>query len=98
MLTPGPGRGPQARRRALGRGSLYGGAVGSPRLVTAAPDQESAEWLRSLGASGHERDAAVERLHRLLVDIARHELRRRRQRLDLSGPEVDDLAHQAAAD
>jgi RNA polymerase sigma-70 factor (ECF subfamily) len=61
-------------------------------------DDESAEWLRTLRACGRERDAAVARLHRLLVDIARSELRRRRTRLDLSGPEVDDLAHQAAAD
>jgi RNA polymerase sigma-70 factor, ECF subfamily len=100
MGTPGRERGLPARRWRLGRGAvaLYGVPVGSPRLVTAAPDQESAEWLRSLGASGHQRDEAVERLHALLVSIARHELRRRRQRLDLSGPEVDDLAHQAAAD
>jgi RNA polymerase sigma-70 factor (ECF subfamily) len=61
-------------------------------------DPESADWLRTLGAAGHERDAAVERLHRLLLRIARAELRRRRRRLDVSGPELDDLAHQAAAD
>ena len=61
-------------------------------------DPESADWLRTLGASGSVHDAAVERLHRLLVRIARAELRRRRRRLDVSGPELDDLAHQAAAD
>jgi RNA polymerase sigma-70 factor (ECF subfamily) len=61
-------------------------------------DPESAAWLRTLGASGSARDAAVERLHSLLLRIARSELRRRRRRLDVSGPELDDLAHQAAAD
>ena len=61
-------------------------------------DPESADWLRTLSASGSTRDAAVERLHRLLLRIARSELRRRRRRLDVDGPELDDLAHQAAAD
>ena len=61
-------------------------------------DPESADWLRALNASGREREAAVERLHRLLLRIARAELRRRRRQLDVSGPELDDLAHQAAAD
>ncbi len=38
------------------------------------------------------------RLHRLLVRIARNEMRRRGRRLGITGPELDDLAHQAAAD
>jgi RNA polymerase sigma-70 factor (ECF subfamily) len=61
-------------------------------------DPQSADWLRTLTASGRTRDDAVERLHRLLLRIARGELHRRRGRLDISGPELDDLAHQAAAD
>jgi RNA polymerase sigma-70 factor, ECF subfamily len=61
-------------------------------------DPQSADWMRSLTASGSSRDAAVERLHELLLRIAHSELRRRRGQLDISGPEVDDLAHQAAAD
>jgi len=38
------------------------------------------------------------RLHELLVRIARGEAARRGPRLAITGPELDDLAHQAAAD
>jgi RNA polymerase sigma-70 factor, ECF subfamily len=61
-------------------------------------DPQSADWMRRLTASDGSRDAAVERLHQLLLRIARGELHRRRGRLDITGPELDDLAHQAAAD
>ena len=67
-------------------------------MTVATLDPESRDWLRSLSASGAVGDAAAERLHRLLLRIARAELRRRRARLDVSGPELDDLAHHAAAD
>jgi RNA polymerase sigma-70 factor (ECF subfamily) len=61
-------------------------------------DPDSAEWLQALGSTGPRRDAALTRLHGMLVRIARGECARRGQRLRISGPEVDDLAHQAAAD
>ena len=61
-------------------------------------DRESAEWLRSLAGAGPLKDAAVARLHALLLKGARAEVNRRRARLGLSGPELDDIAHQAAAD
>jgi RNA polymerase sigma-70 factor (ECF subfamily) len=61
-------------------------------------DPESEAWVRSLGAAGVERDDAVGRLHELLVRIARAEARRRADRLRITGPEVDDLAIQAASD
>jgi RNA polymerase sigma-70 factor (ECF subfamily) len=61
-------------------------------------DAESAEWLRQLGSTGPQREAAAARLHDLLVRIARGEARRRAPRLQISGPELDDLAYQAAAD
>jgi RNA polymerase sigma-70 factor (ECF subfamily) len=61
-------------------------------------DPESAEWLRSLRDTGAEHDAAIARLHALLLRIARGEVARRSGQLRLSGPELDDLAHQAAAD
>ncbi len=38
------------------------------------------------------------RLHELLVRIARGEVRRRAPRLRITGPELEDLAYQAAAD
>jgi RNA polymerase sigma-70 factor, ECF subfamily len=61
-------------------------------------DAESAEWVRTLTSTGAQREQAVARLHALLLRIARAELRRREGRLPISGPEIDDLAHQAAAD
>jgi RNA polymerase sigma-70 factor (ECF subfamily) len=65
-------------------------------LDLAPADQETAQWLRELRGPG--REAAFERLHRLLLRVARGELRRRGPRAGIDGPELDDLAHQAAAD
>jgi RNA polymerase sigma-70 factor (ECF subfamily) len=59
-----------------------------------APDGESAEWLRAL--AGERSDAALERLYTRLLRVAGAELRRRDSAIN--GPELDDLAHQAAAD
>lgn len=60
---------------------------------------ESAEWVRGLSAAdGAERERAAARLHGLLLRVARAEARRRSGQLRISGPELDDLAHQAAAD
>jgi RNA polymerase sigma-70 factor (ECF subfamily) len=56
------------------------------------------EWVRVLSAAGVERERATARLHEMLLRIARAETRRRSGRLRISGPELDDLAHQAAAD
>ncbi|GII57718.1 DNA-directed RNA polymerase sigma-70 factor [Planotetraspora thailandica] len=61
-------------------------------------DPESAEWVRTLTGTGAERERALVRLHELLVRVARGEVSRRAPRLNISGPELDDLAHQAAAD
>jgi RNA polymerase sigma-70 factor (ECF subfamily) len=61
-------------------------------------DRESSEWLRTLSAGGAEQEAAEARLHRLLIRVAASELHRRRTQLDVSGPELDDMAYQAAAD
>jgi RNA polymerase sigma-70 factor (ECF subfamily) len=70
------------------------GPMSSPKLA----DRDSAEWLRLLGADGAEREAACARLHEQLIRVAHAELRRRRAQLAIEGPELDDLAHQAAAD
>jgi RNA polymerase sigma-70 factor, ECF subfamily len=67
--------------------------VGEPAL-----DQESAAWVRGLGGSGQAYDQTVTRLHELLLRVARSEIRRRGGQLAITGPELDDLAHQAAAD
>ncbi|MDT4934479.1 MAG: hypothetical protein QOK11_2371, partial [Pseudonocardiales bacterium] len=62
-------------------------------------DVESARWLRCLHGDGLVRDEALGRLHELLLRIARAELHRRSaQQQQITGPELDDLAHQAAGD
>jgi len=61
-------------------------------------DPDSAQWLSALQDTGPVRDAALARLHALLVRVARSELRRREGRHPVTGPELDDLAHQAAGD
>ena len=63
-----------------------------------APDAESAEWVRALSACGAGREDAAARLHAALLRVARAELARRGGQLRISGPELDDLAHQATAD
>ncbi len=65
----------------------------------AAADQDSSEWLRGLRAEGEEREAAVARLHALLLRAARFEVARRRPTLPrLRGNELDDIALEAADD
>ena len=66
--------------------------------VPAGLDAESAEWLRALAEAGPQREVALARLHAMLVRIARGETARRGPRLRITGPELDDLAYQAAAD
>ncbi|RNI24715.1 sigma-70 family RNA polymerase sigma factor [Flexivirga caeni] len=61
-------------------------------------DSESAHWIAALQDSGIGHDDAVGRLHEMLLRIARSELNRRRGSHGLAGPELDDLAYQAAAD
>jgi RNA polymerase sigma-70 factor, ECF subfamily len=67
-------------------------------LIPAGLDAESAEWLLGLAGVGARREAALARLHGRLLRIARREVARRGPRLAISGPELDDLAYQAAAD
>jgi len=69
-----------------------------PAASAARTDAETAEWVRVLAGAGPERDAALVRLHAMLVRIARAEVARRGPRLRISGPELDDLAYQATAD
>jgi len=70
------------------------------RPVTTVPrlDPDSAAWLADLAGPGPQQEAALARLHAMLVRIARREAARRAPRLQLAGPELDDLADQAAAD
>ena len=61
-------------------------------------DSESAEWPQALADTSPRREEALARLHGLLLRTARSEVARRGPRLQLTGPELDDLAYQAAAD
>jgi RNA polymerase sigma-70 factor (ECF subfamily) len=62
-------------------------------------DLESTQWLRDLGADGAVRDEAIERLHALLLRVARAEAARRRSITEqVRAEEVDDLCTQAASD
>lgn len=61
-------------------------------------DEESLAWLRRLGGGGVDRQAAEGELHGRLVAIALAEVRRRSASTPVAGPELDDVAHQAADD
>src|ERR671931_124299 len=62
-------------------------------------DTESREWMRSLRASGPEREDAIARLHALLLRAARFEVARRRPTLPyVRGGDLDDIANHAADD
>jgi RNA polymerase sigma-70 factor (ECF subfamily) len=77
--------------------AVNGVSEGTPDAA-ARPDPESAEWLRVLGRGGHQREAALARLHAMLLRIAQTEARRRGPPLRITGPELEDLAYHAAAD
>ena len=63
----------------------------------ATPDPE--DWIGSLRAEGRERDAAVARLHALVLRGARFEVARRRPSLPyLRGDELDEIATEATDD
>ena len=62
-------------------------------------DPESRAWVAALSGEGGDREAALARLHELLLRAARFELSRRRGQLaGLSAAERHDLAVQAADD
>ena len=63
------------------------------------PDAESRAWVSALGVEGTPGEDARRRLHDLLLRAARFEINRRRgSHPHLRGGDLDDLAHQAAAD
>src|SRR4051812_43768322 len=64
--------------------------------VTAEAERESSAWLADL--AGPRREEAVARLRERLLRIAHGEVNRRRARLAFGGPELEDIAEQAASD
>jgi RNA polymerase sigma-70 factor (ECF subfamily) len=68
-------------------------------VVDRARDRESEQWVAQLRAGHPRRERTVQRLHDVLRRAAFHELSRRRGQLgSIGGPELDDLAQQAADD
>ena len=64
-----------------------------------ALDEDSRDWLHALRGTGAVREAAIERLHALLLRGARFEVARRRPTLPhLRGNELDEIALEAADD
>jgi RNA polymerase sigma-70 factor (ECF subfamily) len=61
-------------------------------------DPDSQQWIQMLSGPGPQPEEGLARLHALLLRVARGEMRRRGERLQITGPELDDLAYQAAAD
>jgi hypothetical protein len=83
---------PQPGRNEDSSGSRRAASAGrNPALVA-----ESLAWLDAFEGDGADRDRAVDRLHALVLRIARSDLHRRRAWLGIAGPALDDLAHQAA--
>jgi RNA polymerase sigma-70 factor (ECF subfamily) len=69
-----------------------------PLALGSRLDLENRRWMDELGGTGPAHDEALTRLHEMLLRFARAELARRGGRHPISGPELDDLAHQAADD
>ncbi|WP_104176043.1 sigma-70 family RNA polymerase sigma factor [Arthrobacter sp. Y81] len=61
-------------------------------------DMDSSSWLTALDDAATKRDAALARLHEMLLRVAIHETYRRGPTFRIGGPELEDLAHQAAND
>jgi RNA polymerase sigma-70 factor (ECF subfamily) len=83
--------------RRLGAGSVTSVELAEP--TERELDAESADWLRRLSAgAGALRQQAERELHARLVRIALAEVSRRSASTQVTGPELTDVAHQAADD
>jgi RNA polymerase sigma-70 factor (ECF subfamily) len=79
--------------------SMGAGLAATLPPVEPVMDPESRAWVAALAGEGGDREAALDRLHALLLRAARFELARRRGQLaGLPAAERDDLATQAADD
>lgn len=69
--------------------------------ATSWPDEDSESWVHGLTPSQTEPGGdpdTVARLHAMLLRVARSEAARRSGTNGITGPELDDIAHQAADD
>jgi RNA polymerase sigma-70 factor, ECF subfamily len=94
-VTVPPADPPHGDQRVAGAGF---GASADPWAVARPLDDESRRWVDKLAGTGAARDEALATLHALLLRVGRAELGRRRGRHPITGPELDDLAHQATDD
>ena len=61
-------------------------------------DTDSSSWVTALSDTGTKRCAALARLHAMLLRVAISETYRRGPAFRINGPELDDIAQQAAND
>ncbi len=61
-------------------------------------DAASRSWVDCFKASGNRYSECLARLHALLLRVAKHEATRRSGSLRVHGPEIEDIAQQAADD
>ena len=61
-------------------------------------DKDSSTWVTALSGHGAECRAAQARLHELLLKVGLKEAYRRGPAARIAGPELEDIAHQAADD
>lgn len=61
-------------------------------------DRQNRSWIQDLGGTGPVRELACRKLYALLLRAARAEVRRRAAFRGQNGPELEDIAHEAAAD
>lgn len=66
--------------------------------VAADVAAENAQWVRGLTPEATDHDNTVARLYGILLKMAYTEARKKGARIQLAGPELDDIAHQVAAD
>ncbi|MEW2502831.1 sigma-70 family RNA polymerase sigma factor [Amycolatopsis sp. NPDC047767] len=86
------------RRRTGTTATTVSGFAGRVLVGGRSFDRESAVWVEELSPGSSKFDDACRRLYAMLVKIARSEAARRSSASRIGGPELDDLAHQAAAD
>jgi RNA polymerase sigma-70 factor, ECF subfamily len=73
--------------------------LAEPHMIRTRADPEPERWVEQLRPGHPRRDQMVATLREVLLRVAFHELSRRRGQLgSISGPELDDLAQQAADD
>ena len=73
-------------------------ALGVDQTLPYSHDPTTDPWIVRLTSEGREREDALAELHAMLLRFARSQVNRRAARFHVTGPEVDDVAHQATAD